>query len=58
MKIIPASLLRPGQSLIRGSRKLRICPVDQDRSGYALCIELRDGSRVLPSHGDRCNVVV
>lgn len=58
MKIVTASLLRPGQSLICGTRKLRICQVDQDRLGYGLCIKLRDGTRVLLAHGDRCNVVV
>ena len=56
MKTTTAFLLRAGQSLIRGGRKQRICSVDADRLGTGLLIKLRDGSRILLAHDDRCNV--
>ena len=56
MKTTTASLLRPGQSLICGDRKQRICRVENDRLGTGLAVKLRDGSRVLMAHGDRCQV--
>ena len=58
MKTLTASLLRSGQRLIRNGRPMKILDVRSDRLRTGIELRLRDGSRVLCAHGDRCSIAI
>ena len=57
-KTLSAALLRPGQTLLRNGRRLRILCIEADRLKSGLSVKLRDGTRVLMAHADRCLIAL